>query len=162
MTFKIYSTLADRFGKDTMLYFDEALNPYIQVVPDKIQPVCIFLRYNPLLKFSFFFSISGVDCPENKLVTIAYHMFSMVQKTLCELRISVSRKNPELESIKSIWETAGWFEREVQDCLGINFINPLNTKRILLPDEWIDDPLKENYGEASPYYYREMDQDKLS
>ncbi|NOX35183.1 MAG: NADH-quinone oxidoreductase subunit C [Deltaproteobacteria bacterium] len=155
MSFRIYNILADRFGKDTLLYFDDTLNPYIQVAPELIQTLCIFMRYNPALKFSFLFSLCGVDYPEKNQITMVYHLFSMKQKMLWVLKTSVRREHPELESIESVWKTAGWFEREIYDLLGVKFTNHSNMKRLLLPDGWVGHPLRKDYEE--PLFYHDME-----
>ncbi len=162
MSFKIYNILAQRFGEETTLYFEESLNSYIQVAPEQIHGVCIFMRYNPELKFSFFFSLTGVDYPQKNMITMVYHLFSMTHKTLCVLKTSVNRENPELESIESVWKTAGWFEREAHDLLGVDFINHSNMKRILLPDDWEGHPLRKDYKEKTFYHDMKTSKNKLS
>ncbi len=160
--FKIYNILANRFGEDTLLFFDDTLNPYIQVDSDQIQMLCIFMRYNPELKFSFFFSLCGVDYPDKNQITIVYHLFSIKLKKLCVLKSSVNRTHPELESIESVWKTAGWFEREVHDLLGVNFTNHSNMKRLLLPEDWIGHPLRKDYEEPATYHDMETSRQRLS
>ncbi|MCF6248827.1 MAG: NADH-quinone oxidoreductase subunit C [Desulfobacula sp.] len=162
MISKVYTILVDRFGEDALLYFDDTLNPYIQVNPEQIQMLCIFMRYNPALKFSFFFSLCGVDYPEKNQITMVYHLFSMKQKKMCVLKTSVSRKNPELESIESVWKAAGWFERELYDLLGVNFTNHSNMKRLLLPDDWVGHPLRKDYEEPSFYHDMETSRNRIS
>ncbi|OGR22093.1 MAG: hypothetical protein A2277_00940 [Desulfobacterales bacterium RIFOXYA12_FULL_46_15] len=162
MTYKGYDILALRFGKDTIIYCDKTLNPYIEVSSDQIQEVCIYIRYHPELKFSFFFSLSGVDYPEKNRITLVYHLFSMKLKTLCVLKASVNRNHPELESIESVWKTAGWFEREIHDLLGVNFIRHSNMKRLLLPDDWVGYPLRKDYKEPLLYHDMETSRDKPS
>jgi NADH-quinone oxidoreductase subunit C len=152
MTIEIHEILRSRFGDDNVFFHDGTQDPYISVNPEQIQIICMYLRYNPELKFSFFQNLSGVDYPETNLMTVVYHIFSMKLNMTCVLKISVSRDFPEIDSIESVWKTAGWFEREAFDLLGIKFLNHSKLERLLLPADWEGHPLRKDYQEGDFYH----------
>lgn len=148
----IHKLLLDHFGNDIILDFVETEDPYIKINHEHIQTICAFLRYNPKLKFIFLSNISGVDYPDRNEIDIVYHLFSSELNHLCALKTTVSRDKPELDSLESVWKAANWFEREIFDLLGVNFIGHSNLKRILLPDDWEGHPLRKDYKENDSYH----------
>ncbi len=61
------------------------------------------------------------------------------------LRIEVSFNGPSLPSATALWSAADWFEREVYDLLGIGFDGHADLRRIFLPLDFVDHPLRKDY-----------------
>jgi NADH-quinone oxidoreductase subunit C len=57
----------------------------------------------------------------------------------------VNDPDPELPSVTSLWRGADWMEREVYDMFGIRFRGHPDPRRILMPDEFTDFPLRKDY-----------------
>lgn len=75
---------------------------------------------------------------------VQYLLLNMQKKQ--RIRIIVNCKiNDTLESGVSIFKALNWAEREAYDMFGINFLNHPNLKRLLMPDDWYDHPLKKSY-----------------
>jgi len=160
MTADIFNLLVHRFGEDTILSFKDACHdPYLVVSANDIQIICMYLRYNPEMEFSFFLNLSGIDYPDKEKITLVYHLFSERLNRICVIKTSVFRQFPEISSIESIWKTAGWFEREIFDLLGVNFINHSNLTRILLPEDWKGHPLRKDYKQEAAYHGMETFRD---
>jgi len=53
--------------------------------------------------------------------------------------------DPELPSVVPLWEAANWMEREVYDMFGVTFPGHPDLRRILLPDEFVNHPLRKDY-----------------
>lgn len=57
----------------------------------------------------------------------------------------VNDPDPELATVTSLWRGADWMEREVYDMFGIRFRGHPDPRRILMPDEFVDFPLRKDY-----------------
>ena len=66
------------------------------------------------------------------------------------------QKDESLESVTSLFKSANWSEREMYDMLGVKVVNHPNLKRLIMPDDWYDHPLKKTYplqgDEAASWY----------
>ena len=62
--------------------------------------------------------------------------------------VQVEENNPSIESITSIFPGANFAEREVFDMFGINFEGHPELTRILMPDEWVGNPLRKDDAPA--------------
>jgi len=57
----------------------------------------------------------------------------------------VNDPEPTLPTVTDLWEGARWLEREVWDMFGIRFEGHANLRRILLPEDFQDHPLRKDY-----------------
>lgn len=52
---------------------------------------------------------------------------------------------PTLPSVYELWNGSNWMEREVYDMFGVTFQRHPDLRRILMPDEFVDYPLRKDY-----------------
>jgi NADH-quinone oxidoreductase subunit C len=115
--------------------------------------VCQHLYKNPDSYFDMLSCITGVDNgPEAGTMEVIYHLYSIPFQQSLALKVILSRENPEVESVVSIWKSANWLEREVYDMFGILFKNHPDLRRILMPADWKGFPLRKDYKHEE--YYR--------
>lgn len=148
----------------------DALDPWIEVAPEGIVPVCTYLRDEKDLNFNFLNCITVVDyCePDAKKAAkvtwqphleLVYHLSSVPHRRSLVVKVNLPRwKNdtpgelPEIDSVASVWNTADWHEREVYDLSGVFFTGHPNLRRILCPEDWVGHPLRKDYEMPLEYH----------
>lgn len=76
---------------------------------------------------------------------VVYHFYSFSKNHRIRLKVPLEEKNPQLDSVTSLWAGADWFEREVWDMFGVVFKGHPNLKRILMYEEFVGHPLRKDY-----------------
>ena len=116
----------------------------LEIAPAKIASICGFLKYDQ--KFVRLSSVTAVDrYPLEPRFEVVYHLHSIEQKQRVRLKCRLEGGEPAIESVTSVWRGANWYEREVFDLFGINFLNHPDLRRIMLPDDWEGHPLRKDY-----------------
>ena len=129
---------------------EELLNEFPHVVKsedglllveaDQIIEVCTFLKNKG---FDFLEAISGADFEE--YLEVIYNIASYSKPDRVMLTVRISKDNPILPTVTSLWRGANWHEREAYDMFGIKFKGHPKLARILLPDSWNGYPLLKSY-----------------
>ncbi len=170
-TEEIYNILKEKFP-NTDLQLDDSLPHEAFITWDGVNliEIATFLRDTKDLLFDSLMNLSGVDDNNSKKIknedgsetiepgtlSVYYHLHSMELNHKVTLKVSVSRTDPKVESVESIWKTADWHEREAYDMFGIIFLNHPNLERILLPYDWEEGsyPLRKDF--ETPEFYNGM------
>lgn len=86
---------------------------------------------------------------------VFYEMLSMTKHKRIRVKCAIQEKE-EIASVESVFKMANWSEREMYDMYGVKVKNHHNLKRILMPDDWYDHPLRKTYplhgDEAAAWY----------
>ena len=108
------------------------------------------LEYDMLMELSAIEYIASKDGYE-----IFYEMLSLSKHKRLRVKCFL-QKDDAVDSVTSVFKSANWSEREMYDLLGVKVINHPNMKRIIMPDDWYDHPLKKTYplqgDEAASWY----------
>ena len=116
----------------------------LEIAPGKIVSICGFLKYDQ--KFVRLSSVTAVDrYPLEPRFEVVYHLHSIEQKQRVRLKCRLESGEPAIESVTSVWRGANWYEREVFDLFGIQFLNHPDLRRIMMPDDWEGHPLRKDY-----------------
>ncbi|NHV06094.1 MAG: NADH-quinone oxidoreductase subunit C [Thaumarchaeota archaeon] len=115
---------------------DKSGNFWLEVKNEEITRTLTELKR---LGLNFLSCISGLDCLD-KGFCLVYHLSSLEDySTVVNVRTYISRENPEISSVSSVFKVAELYEREVFDLLGIKFVGHPNLKRLLLPEDVPED-----------------------
>jgi NADH-quinone oxidoreductase subunit C len=116
----------------------------LDIVPALIVPVLRFLKSEQ--KFNRLSSVTAVDWhPAEPRFEVVYHVHSIASNRRLRLKCRLGGDRPEIESATQVFEGAGWYEREVFDLFGINFLHHPDLRRIMMPDDWEGHPLRRDF-----------------
>lgn len=93
--------------------------------------------------FDHLSSISGVEYEDR--MECVYHIWPYSKKELLTIRTLVSKDDPKIASVTSVWRAADWLERETYDLMGIKFEGHPDLRRVLLPDDFEGHPLRKDF-----------------
>lgn len=129
--------------------------PAIVINGADIRNVCRFLQESSSVYFDMLSCLTAVDNgPAADTMEVIYSLYSIPFNHHLTLKVTVSRKDPNIDSVSMIWKTANWHEREAFDMFGIRFNGHPDLRRILLPADWEGYPLRKDYKHQE--YYRDV------
>lgn len=124
-------------------------------------PVARFLRDDPELRFDHLANLTSVDWSKyqgyqgKERFTTVYHLLSTRSAQRLALKVPApGGDSPSVPSLTGLWSGANWPEREVYDLMGIKFDGHPDLRRILLPHNWPNHPLRKDVprgGEPVPF-----------
>ena len=123
----------------------------VEIRAEALIPICLFLRDDRELQFSFLMDLTSLDYPERRdRFAVIYQLYSLQHNRRLRLRVRVDGDHPSVESVISVWKGANWLEREVYDLMGVQFRGHPDLRRIVLPDDWEGHPLRKDYPLRGP------------
>ena len=157
---KFEKDLADKvvakFGEKTEVAFVKPDRIRINVKKDNIKEVAEFIRDD--LGFDHAESVSGVDYPEDKEIEVVYHLGSYTDPQLSKQILTLATRAPReddpkpgndstrLPSLREIFYSVEFHERECFEMLGVYFDGHPDNRRLLLPEDWADlPPLRKDF-----------------
>jgi NADH-quinone oxidoreductase subunit C len=104
--------------------------------------------------FSILIDITAVDYwPElSPRMHVVYQFYALEDNQNLRLRVPLANNDLSIESITAVFTGASWYEREIFDLFGINFENHPDLRRIIMPYDWVGNPLRKDY----PLGYEEV------
>jgi Ni,Fe-hydrogenase III component G len=85
------------------------------------------------LSFNALVTITGLDDKEN--YSVIYHL-SNEQGVLFNLETSVPKTTPTIKTVTGIFKYANWYERELEDLLGMKVEGLVHKGRYPLSEDW--------------------------
>lgn len=110
-----------------------------------LNKVLFFLRNNTNSLFASLVNISCIDFPnKDKRFKLIYNLLSYKFKTRLRIGLYLGELD-HINSITSIFSSAGWLEREVWDLFGVYFSNHPDLRRILTDYGFEGFPLRKDF-----------------
>lgn len=105
------------------------------------------LRDEPPFLFNMLIDITCVDWLDRRepRFDVVYQLLSLSHLHRLCLKIHVNEEHPEVDSVRDLWPTANFLEREVWDMYGVCFKGHGDLRRILMYDEFVGHPLRKDY-----------------
>ena len=117
----------------------------LTVPASSIQEVLYFLRDHTSCQYKVLIDICGVDYPErNARFEVVYHLLSIKYNSRIRVKVAVDELTP-VDSVTSIYNSAGWYEREIWDLYGVFFSNHPDLRRILTDYGFDGHPLRRDF-----------------
>ena len=117
----------------------------IHVGRERIVEICQVLRTDEETRFDYLSDLTCVHWPDNREAPfeVIYNLYSIAKNE--RVRLKVATNGEGVDSVTSVWPSAGWLEREVYDLFGVIFNGHPDLRRILLPPDWDGHPLRKDY-----------------
>lgn len=104
--------------------------------------VAAWLRDDERAAYDVLLDITAVHWPGRELpMEVVAHFYSHARNDVLRLKTGVSDRGP-IASLTPLWHSADWNEREVFDMFGIVFTGHPDLRRILMPEDYTDYPLR--------------------
>ena len=129
----------------------------VNVKKEEIIDVATFIRDE--LQFDHAESVSGVDYPEDKQIEVVYHLGSYTDPSLSKQILALATRAPredtphpgndntKLPSLRNVFPSVSFHERECFEMLGVYFDGHPDNRRLLLPEDWADiPPLRKDFA----------------
>ena len=93
-------------------------------------------------------NLTAVDWKDH--IEMVYHLYNMEENVKLEVKVSLEREAPVIESATALYAGAEFEEREVYDLMGVNFLHHPDLRRILMPDDYPAHPLRKDFVAPEP------------
>lgn len=116
-----------------------------KILPQYLLQCTEFLKEDPELKFVILTDLFTADFPEReKRFEVVYNLLSLKLNKRILLKLDVA-EGESVESLTPVYNSAGWYEREIFDMFGIRFSNSPDLRRILTDYGFKGHPLRKDF-----------------
>jgi len=115
---------------------------WAEIRVESLLEVARWLRDSRETAYDFLADVTAVHWPDDpRPMEIVYHFFSLSRNDRFRLKVRVGDRGP-VPSLAGLWASASWNERETYDMFGIVFEGHPDLRRILMPDDYTEHPLR--------------------
>lgn len=141
--------LTDKTQKFNCIIEDDRCKDCIAILrllnPKHLVDLVTFLKEDASLDFVILIDICGVDYLDRaQRFDVVYNFLSIRHNKRLRLKIGIE-DDQSLESLSKIFKAASWYECEVYDMYGINFLQHPNLRRILTDYDFHGHPLRKDF-----------------
>jgi NADH-quinone oxidoreductase subunit C len=127
-------------GETTLIVENKNLHQFLQILKNN--------------GFDYLVDVSSAHYPEREEIELHYLVRDLNTKRQIRIKTSLSVEDPRTQSACDIWPGANFLEREVYDLMGIIFEGHPDLRRILMPEDFEDFPLRKEYPMEGDDNYR--------
>ncbi|HNW93071.1 MAG TPA: NADH-quinone oxidoreductase subunit C [bacterium] len=134
---------ADRFKTRALAWEEKrARRLYVEIRPSDLLETANYLYKDCGCRFVIATATDIVTA-----ITVLYHFAHDASGVMVNIRVTLDRDKPAVESLTQLFVGAEWIEREMWELLGITFIHHPGLKHLLLPDDWPNGvhPLRQDF-----------------
>ncbi len=122
--------------------------PSLIINKDQWYETAQLLKEHPELQLQYLRNVTGID--QETHMEAVYYLINLTDKQDYCIKVKTDRDGGEIPSVTAVWQTANWNEREIYDLLGVTFTGHPDLRRIMMPDEWVGNPLRKDYEPLDP------------
>ena len=143
--------LTERFGDAVSEVADFRGQTTAVCKKGKIREILTFLRDDPDLAYDRLTDLTAIDYSDylgprpSARFHVVYHLYSHPHNKRFRVRAQVDEETCSIDSACPVWRGAEWPEREVYDMFGLRFQGHPDLRRILMPVNFKDYPLRKDY-----------------
>ncbi len=117
----------------------------VRVAAARVVEVCRYLKDDPDAAFDMLTGVVGLHFLDRDYeFEVAYQLYSLRRNHRLRLVVRLA-PGETVESVTSVWPGANWPEREVFDLVGVQFTGHPDLRRILMPEDYPDHPLRKDF-----------------
>ena len=118
---------------------------WVELKVDRLLEICRWLRDDPSNRYDYLVDVTATHWPDDPLpMELLYHLYSYAQGDRLRIKTRVGDQTP-VPSLAGLWKSADWNEREAYDMFGIRFEGHPDLRRILMPEDYTDFPLRKEF-----------------
>ena len=115
---------------------------WVEVKLDRLVEVCRWLRDDSQADFDLLVDVTAVHWPDDpQPMEMVYHLYSIERGDRLRVKARAADRGP-VPTLCDVWRSADWNERETYDMFGIDFEGHPDLRRILMPEDYTDFPLR--------------------
>jgi NADH-quinone oxidoreductase subunit C len=137
--------LTERLAADLRDLWTDADTVEFTIDADRALDVMRQLRDDEDLGFFLLADAAAVDYGPGARFEVVYHLFSWKHPAWLRVRAHVSRSDPRIPSVTSLWEGAMFHEREMYDMMGIVFEGNRDLRRIYMSPDYRSFPQRKDF-----------------
>ncbi len=116
----------------------------LQIEPNELTAVVTRLKNE--FGFDVFLDVTAVDWPDRaERFDVVHHFYSTTHRVRVRLKSRVTEASPVVPTLRPLYGSAGYMERECHDMYGIRFDGNDDLRPILLYEGFEGHPLRKDY-----------------
>ena len=118
---------------------------WVELKVDRLVEVCRWLKEDPTTAYEFLTDVTATHWPDDpRPMEVVIHLYSLSRNDRLRLKVRTGEEGP-VPTLSHVWKSAEWNERETYDMFGIVFEGHPDLRRILMPDDYTDHPLRKGF-----------------